>query len=112
MFFINLTQPITLLLVLAAVILLIFLSQEIKNSFVGILPLFASLGLLIMHTVQRFTLAQEYSDLSTAITVSIAIDFGLVLISFFAYLWADEVEAKEANKKTIDNSLDWFWKQV
>ena len=112
MFFINLTNPLTMMLVLAAVVLLIFLSQEIKKSYVGIFPLMGSLGLLIMHTIQILTLKEEYADLSSSISISIAIDFVLVLITFFAYLWVDDVEARAMNKKSIDNSLDWFWKQV
>ena len=38
--------------------------------------------------------------------------FRIILITFFAYLWVDDLEAKANNKKSIDNSLDWFWREV
>jgi Na+/citrate or Na+/malate symporter len=112
MFVVDLTNPLTLFLVLAVIILLVFLGQELKKSAVAVLPLIFSLGLLILHTVQRITLTEEYMDLASSILISIAIDFILVLVTFFAYLWVDDVEAKAMNKKSIDNSLDWFWKDV
>ncbi|MBR3163478.1 MAG: hypothetical protein IKF17_05220 [Clostridia bacterium] len=110
--FINVTSPLTLFLVLMATILLIFLGQEIKKSYVAVLPLVGHLALLITHTVQLLTLSSEYSYLSTTYTGCLAIDFIFVLISFFAYLWVDDIEARELGKKSIDNSLDWFWKKV
>ena len=42
-----------------------------------------------------------------------AIDFVFVLITFLSYLWADEVEAKEFNKKTINSKgINWLFKNV
>ncbi len=112
MIIVNLTNPITLLLVLAATVLLIFLGQEIKKSYVTIIPLAAHLFLVVTHTIQLLTLPVSYSDYMTPISFSIAIDFVFILISFFAYLWVDDIEAKATNKKSIDNSLDWFWRKV
>ena len=43
---------------------------------------------------------------------SMVLDFAFIFITFMSYLWVDELEAKKNNKKSIDNSLDWFWKQV
>ena len=65
MFIFDITVPLTLLLLLAAIILLIFLAQEIKKSYVAAIPLFASLALLIMHTAQMVTLSEEFRYLST-----------------------------------------------
>ncbi len=110
--FINVTNPLTLFLVLMATVLLIFLGQEIKRSYVAVLPLVAHLALLITHTIQLLTLTPEKAYLSTTMTGCLAIDFIFVLISFFAYLWVDDIEAKALNKKSYDNSLDWFWKKV
>ena len=110
--FINVTNPLTLFLVLMATVLLIFLGQEIKKSYVAVLPLVAHLALLITHTIQLLTLTPEKANLSTTMTGCLAIDFIFVLISFFAYLWVDDIEAKALNKKSYDNSLDWFWKKV
>ena len=39
-------------------------------------------------------------------------DFVFVLITFFSYLWVDDIEARAIGKRSIDNSLDWFWKKV
>ena len=50
--------------------------------------------------------------MSETLSRCIAIDFVFILISFFSYLWVDDIEAKAKNKKSIDNSLDWFWKNV
>ena len=112
MFFINVTSPLTLILVLLATVLVIFLAQEVKKSSVAILPLVAHLALLITHTIQMLTLPSEYSYLHGSFVGCLAIDFILVLVSFFAYLWVDDIEAKAMNKKSLDNSLDWFWKKI
>ena len=39
-------------------------------------------------------------------------DFVFIFLSFISYLWIDEIQAKVENIKSIDNSLDWFWKRV
>ena len=42
-----------------------------------------------------------------------AVDFAFLLVTFLAYLWADDVEAKAQNKKTINSKgIDWLFKQV
>ena len=110
--FINVTSPLTLILVLIATLLLVFLAQELKKSSVAAIGLVANLALLIMHTVQLLTGTAGSDILSSTVTGCMAIDFVFVLISFFAYLWVDDIEAKHMNKKSIDNSLDWFWKKV
>ena len=112
MFILNLTNPLTLLLILIATVLLIFLGQEIKKSYITVLPLIAHLAFLLMHTVQLLTLGEGLENYATILTRCIAIDFIFVLVTFFAYLWVDDIEAKAMNKKSIDNSLDWFWKKV
>lgn len=113
MFIFDLTNILTLVLILMATILFIFLSQEIKNSKVAAIPLFGFLIDLIIHTIQILTLKQEYSYLYSKLCMNMAIDFGLLLVTFLAYLWADEVEAKQFNKKTIDSKgINWLFKQV
>ena len=52
MFIFDLTNPLTLLLVVLATALLIFLGQEIKRSSVAVVPLISFLALLIVHVVQ------------------------------------------------------------
>ena len=36
----------------------------------------------------------------------------MIFISYASYLWVDDVETKAKKKKSIDNSLEWFWKNV
>lgn len=112
MIFLNLTNPITLLLVVIVVALLIFLGQEIKKSSVVAIPLIAFLVSLIIHVVQVFNIPEGYAYLGTTFYKCIAIDFLFILVTFFAYLWVDDIEAKANNIKSIDNSLDWFWKEI
>ncbi len=112
MFFLDLTNPITLLLSVIVTVLLIFLAQEIKKSYVSAIPLFIFLFLLIVHVVQMVTIKEEYRYLTSIISNCVVIDFIFILVTFFAYLWVDDIEAKAMNKKSIDNSLDWFWKKI
>ena len=112
MFILNIANPLTLFLIVLAVALLIFLGQEVKKSIAVALPLFAFLILLIIHVVQVVTLSEEYISLASTLYKCIALDFIFILITFFAYLWVDDIEAKANNIKSIDNSLDWFWKQI
>lgn len=113
MFIFDLTNILTLILVLIATILFIYLSQEIKRSFVVAIPLFAFLASLIIHTIQVLTLSHENSYLYTTLCKNMALDFVFILITFLAYLWADEVEAKAFNKKTINSKdINWLWKKI
>lgn len=111
MYVLDITQPLTLLLIIAAVVLLIFLSKEIKRSFVVAIPLFAFLIMLIIHVVQWLSPELPADQLNT-VRWCIVIDFMFIFITFFSYLWADDIETKFFNKKSIDNSLDWFWKEI
>jgi len=97
---------------LAATVLLIFLSQEVKKSYIAAIMLFGYLIVLIMHVAQVATLSEEYRYLLTTLSRCIVIDFIFVLITFFSYLWVDDIETKIAGRKSIDNSLDWFWKKI
>lgn len=112
MFIFDISNPLTLILMLAATVLLIFLAQEIKKSYVAAILLFAYLIILIMHVAQMATLAEEFRYMLSTLSRCIAIDFVFVLITFFSYLWVDDIEAKAEGKKSIDNSLDWFWKKI
>jgi Na+/citrate or Na+/malate symporter len=112
MFILNIANPFTLFLIVLAVALLIFLGQEIKKSIAVAIPLFAFLILLVIHVAQVATLSAEFADLAGTLYKCIALDFLFILITFFAYLWIDDSEAKANNIKSIDNSLDWFWKEI
>ena len=112
MFIFDISNILNLLLMLAATILLIFLAQELKKSYIAGIVLFAYLIILIMHVAQLVTLPDQYRDMLSVLTWCVAIDFVFVFISFFAYLWVDDLEAKKMEKKSLDNSLDWLWKNV
>ena len=112
MFILDITNVVTLLLLLIVTVLLIFLGHELKKSYITAIPLFAFLALLVSHVVQLMTLSAEYSDMSSKLTWCIVLDFAFIFISFLSYLWIDDIEAKKTNKKSIDDSLEWFWKEV
>ncbi len=112
MFIFDISNPLTLILMLVATVLLIFLSQEIKKSYITAITLFVYLVILVVHVTQIATLSEEFRYMITTLSRCIAIDFVFVLITFFSYLWVDDIEAKASGKKSIDNSLDWFWKKV
>lgn len=112
MFIFDISNPLTLLLMLAATVLLIFLAQEVKKSMIGALILFAYLIILIIHVAQVATLSEEYRHMISTLSRCIVIDFIFVFISFFSYLWVDDIETKATGKKSLDDSLDWFWRKV
>jgi len=112
MIILNMANPVILLLMLTATVLLIFLAQEIKKSYISAIALFGYLAILVVHVIQMVTLSGEYKILLSTLTKCIAIDFIFVLITFFAYLWVDDIESKEKGKKSIANCLDWFWKKI
>ena len=112
MFIFDMTNLLTLFLVLLATILFIYLSQEVKRSMIAAIPLFAFVISLVIHTIQVLTLQVEYSYLFSKLCFNMAIDFVFLLVTFLSYLWADEVEAKEFNKKSVSDGLNWLWKKV
>lgn len=112
MFIFNVSNAITLILLLVATILLIFLSQELKKSYIVGIALIFYLFLLLIHVFQLVTLSETYAYLSTTLSWCVIIDFAFIAITFFSFLWVDDIEAKALNKKSIDNSLDWFWKEL
>ena len=112
MFIFDISNPLTLLLMLAATVLLIFLAQEVKKSMIAAVLLFAYLVVLVMHVAQVATLSEEYRYMITTLSRCIVIDFIFVFISFFSYLWVDDMETKATGKKSLDDSLDWFWRKV
>ena len=108
----NITNPVTILLMALGVGLLIFLGQEVKKSVAVAIPLFAFLVLLVVHVAQIATLSSTNPEVLGILYRCLALDFLFILVTFFGYLWIDDIEAKENNIKSIDNSLDWFWKEV
>ena len=112
MVILNIANPLTLFLMALTISLLVFLGQELKKSMTVAIPLFIFLILLVLHVVQVATLSEELAYLADTLYKCIALDFVFILLTFFGYLWVDDKEAKANNLKSIDNSLDWFWKEV
>ena len=109
----NTADPINIILILAATLLLVYLGKEIKKSRIPLIVLIVHLFIIIMHTVQFVTLSGTASqEVIKVLTSSLLVDFGLVMVSFLAYLWVDDIESKIKNTKVVSNSLDWFWKKV
>ena len=112
MLMINFTNPLTLLLATLIFVLVLILAKETKKSVITAIMLFVFVGLLVVHAVLFTTgprLAQE--EISDYV-FTMVFDLIFVLISFISYLWIDDMEAKLKKKRSIDNSLDWFWGRI
>ena len=111
--FINLTNPTTVILLVIATALLIFLGKELKKSYIAALPLVFFLVLVLMHSIQLANVPEANYELQRSMLLgSIAVDMIMLFVTFFGYLWIDDIACRFYKKKSIDNSLDWFWKQV
>lgn len=110
MFMLNTVQPLTLLLLLVATILLIFLGKEIKKPAIPAIALIAFLVILVIHAVQLCM--PSYTEYYVTIRYCVVFELSMVFVTFFSYLWIDDIASKFYKKKSVDNSLDWFWKQV
>ncbi len=109
---IDVSNPLTLFLALIATVLLIFLGKESKKSRIPQVLLIVYLAMLILHVIQLMTVNVTNQETINTLYKCIAIDFVFTLITFLAYLWVDDIEAKSKGKKVVDNSLDWFWSKV
>ena len=113
MFILDVTQPFTLILMLTATVLLIFLGKEIKKPYPPAISLVFFLILVIIHSIQIASIAQGTNqELRSTLLGCLTVDLAMIFISFFAYLWIDDISSKFYKKKSIDNSLDWFWNKV
>lgn len=110
--FINFTNPVTLLLALILFILLLFLGKETHKSGILAVMLFVFLLLLICHSIELMVIPEITTETYHSLTISIAVDFVFIFLSFMSYLWIDDIQAKVEKKKSIDDSLNWFWAKV
>ena len=109
---INFTNPLTLLISTMLFVLVLILAKETKNSVITAIMLFVFVGLLIAHVVIYTTASNLTQSTATDLIITMVFDLIFVLISFISYLWIDDIEAKLKKKKSIDNSLDWFWGKI
>lgn len=107
---IDISNPVTLILVLILILFLVFVGKTAKNSYIPAAGLIALLALLVYYVV--CTRTPELLEFKKTIYNCMAINFVFIFIAFISYLWVDNIEAKIKNKKSYDNSLDWFWKKV
>lgn len=110
MYIVNLAEPLAMLIALLINLVFIILGRKLKNSVLPAIALFIFLILLVVYTIQTSIVTDEYYK--SIIHISISFDCIMVFLSYISYLWVDDIEAKEKNKKSIDNSLDWFWKKI
>ena len=109
---IKFTNPVTLLIATLLFVLVLILSKETKKSAIIAVLLFVFVGLLVAHTIQLTTGTDVTEEVRSNLIFTMVIDLVFILISFIGYLWIDDIEAKYKKKKSIDNSLDWFWQKI
>lgn len=113
MFIVDISDPITLLLLTLGTVLLIFLGKELKKPYVPGLTLFGYLALVVFHVAQIVTLGEAvYAQYHSVLLRCISIDCVMIFVAFFAYLWIDDIACRTHKRKSIDNSLDVFWRNV
>ena len=110
MYILNLSNPYAIMIALMVTLLCIILGKEFKKSAIPAIVLGVFLLLILVHTFQSFAVTDELQR--AMVTRSLGIDAIMIFLSYIAYLWVDDIETKEKNKKSIDNSLEWFWKKV
>lgn len=109
---INFTNPVILLIVTLLFALFLILAKETKKSVITALMLFFFVGLLVVHTIMLIAGDNITAEIRSALIYTMVFDLIFILISFIGYLWIDDIEAKYKKKKSIDNSLDWFWQKI
>ena len=109
---INLSNPFNILVALILYILVLYLAREIKRSNVTCIMLLAFLTIIVGHCIEYVMIQDPTGVITSTLANCIAVDFVFTFLSFIAYLWMDDVETKDKKLKSIDNSLDWFWKKV
>jgi len=108
---INFANPILLAMALLLFLGTLLLSREFKKSVImgGTLAVFL---ILSVANCILLTLNGGNELLRADLVTTLVFDLIFVFLSFITYLWIDDIEAKLNKKKSIDNSLDWFWKKV
>lgn len=109
---INFSQPFSIFIGVVLFVLVLYLARENKKAWIVGTMLFAFLFLLVGHTVEFMLFSAQSEEIYHAITTSATIDLIFVFLAFVSYLWIDDMEVKEGRRKSIDNSLDWFWNKI
>jgi len=113
MYILNVINPITMGLLTIATALIIYLGREIKKPAIPACALVFYLILVVMHSIQLATVSGvNHEEIRSTLIGCLSYDLIMIFVSFFGYLWIDDISAKFYKKKNIDNSLDWFWNKV
>lgn len=110
MVILDLTNPYVLLCAILIYLVFLILGKEFKKSILPAISLFIFLTILVVYGVQL--IMNNNAEIHKLILSCIGYNAVLVFLSYLSYLWVDDIEAKSKNKKSIDNSLDWFWNKV
>ncbi len=109
---INFTNPVSILIGVILFVLVLYLAKETKKAWIAGAMLFGYLAVLVGHTIEFVVLGSQNQEIYNAIVTSATMDLIFVFLSFISYLWIDDIQAKEGKRKSIDNSLDWFWNKI
>ena len=109
-YILDLTQPIVLLAAILVYAFFMILGKELKKSSLPAVSLFLFLITLGIYGIEFFFVT-ALGD-KQLIMSSIGYNAVLIFLSYISYLWVDDIESKEKKIKSIDNSLEWFWKKV
>ena len=108
---INLTEPFLLFIALLLFVLVLWFAYQSKKSVKAGIMLFIFIAILVLHALE-FSMGNLTTERLSATLNSIVFDLVFIFLSFVSYLWIDDMEAKFKKKKSIDNSLDWFWSKI
>jgi len=108
---INLTEPFLLFVALLLFVLVLWFAYQSKKSVIAGIMLFIFIAILVLHALE-FSMGNLTTEGLSATLNSIVFDLVFIFLSFVSYLWIDDIEAKFKKKKSIDNSLDWFWSKI
>ena len=109
---INFSNPFSIFVGVILFVLVLYLAKENKKAWIVGTMLFVFIALLVSHTVEFILVSGQSQEIYKAITTSATIDLIFIFLSFISYLWVYDIEAKAGKRKSIDNSLDWFWNKV
>lgn len=109
--FLNTANPIMILIIVAIMALVIFISRKAEMAWPLIVVMVAITGYLIYHSISLDKL-EKGSELISQMYHCIACDLIYMLIAFISYLWIDDIIAKKKNLKSYDDSLSWFWNKM
>lgn len=106
--FFNTSNPLVILVYTIIISALIYVSRKTEKPYLPIVMMVYTIILLIIHS----TMKTGTDALSKTKYVSIAFDLIFLFLSFISYLWIDDINAKNKNLKSYDNSLSWFWDEL